>query len=93
VVAVLALVQAALGVLPALGWLQIGSDLVGRKGTLHPVFGVMLLVRGALIAGAALLYGVFGWGIFKGRARTVGFSAAAVNLVFLLGLVIREQFG
>lgn len=93
-IAVVALVQAAFGLLRAVDSLQIASHLMGTRVPLHPVFGVMMLVRGALTASIALLYGLFAWGIFRGHpwARPVGLFAAALNLVLVLSLVIREQY-
>jgi hypothetical protein len=82
-VAVLALAQAVLGTSRALGWFEIGSDLFGRGIMILPIVGVMALVRGAMIAGIAMLYAFFAWGVLKGRpwARTVGLIAAAVSVV------------
>jgi len=93
-IAVLALAQAALGVLRALGWFQIGSDLMGRGVMLLPIIGVMVLARGALIAGIALLYASFAWGSLQGRpwARRVGLIAAAVNLLLALSVLIQGEF-
>ncbi len=55
-----------------------------------PTIGILVYLRGALIAGIALLYGFFAWGLLKGRpwARTVGLIAAAVNLLLVLSMVI-----
>jgi hypothetical protein len=93
-VAVLALAQAMLGASRALGWFQIGSDLLGRGIMILPVIGVMAFVRGAMIAGIALLYAFFAWGVLKGRpwARTIGLIAATVNLLLVLSLLIQDEF-
>jgi len=49
VIALLALAQAAFGVLRALGWFHIGSDLMGRGLLLLPMIGLVAYARGALI--------------------------------------------
>ena len=92
-IAVLALVQAAFGVLRALGWFEIGSDLMGRGVLLLPIVGVMVFARGALIAGIALLFAFFAWGTVQGRpwARRVGLIAAAVNLLLVLSVLIQGE--
>src|SRR5262245_48825964 len=93
-IAVLALLQAALGVLRLTVWFQLGGAVMGHPHRLHPIFGIMLIVRGTLIAGIAALYAAFAWGTFRGQswARPIGIAAAALNLVLALALVIREQF-
>jgi hypothetical protein len=92
-VAVLALAQAALGTLRALDWFQIGTDLIGRGVVFLPLVGDLVLFRGAMIAGIALLYALFAWGILQGRpwARTVGLIAAAVNLLLVVGVLIEAE--
>jgi hypothetical protein len=84
-IALLALAQAAFGVLRALGWFHPVSDLMRRGLLLLPLIGVVAYARGALIAGIALLYIFFAWGLFKGRpwARPVGFIAAAVHVLLV----------
>jgi len=67
-ITVLALVQAALGVLRALGFVQIGSDLVGHGVLLLPL-GVIVFARAALIAGIALLYTFFAPGAHSRSVR------------------------
>jgi hypothetical protein len=93
VITLLALAQAAFGVLRALGWFHTGSDLMGRGLLLLPLIGVVAYARGALIAGIALLYIFFAWGLFKGRpwARPVGFIAAAVNVLLVLSVLIQGE--
>ncbi len=94
VIALLALAQAAFGVFRALGWFQVGSDLMGRGLLLLPIIGVMAYARGALVAGIALLYVLFAFGLFKGRpwARPVGWVAAVVNLLLALSVLIQGEF-
>lgn len=93
-VAILALAQAVLGTSRALGWFEIGSDLLGRGIMILPIVGVMAFVRGAMIAGIAMLYAFFAWGVLKGRpwARTVGLIAAAVNLLLVLSALVQDEF-
>jgi hypothetical protein len=88
----LALVQAAFAVLRALGFVQIGGDLVGRSVLLLPL-GVLVFARAALIAGIALLYGCFAWGTWQGRpwARRFGLVAAAANLLLVLSVLIQGE--
>src|SRR5262245_55839081 len=91
-IAVLALAQAAFGVLRALGFVRIGSDLMGRSVLLLPV-GVIVFARAALIAGIALLYALFSWGTWQGRpsARSFGVVAATANLLLVLSVLIQGE--
>ena len=91
-ITVLALAQAALGVLRALGFVQIGSDLVGHGILLLPL-GVIVFARAALIAGIALLYTFFAWGTFKVRpwALRFGVIAAVANLLLVLSVLIQGE--
>jgi hypothetical protein len=93
VIALLALAQAAFAVFRALGWFHTGSDLLGQGLLLLPLIGVVAYARGVLIAGIALLYIFFAWGLFKGHAwaRPVGFSAAAVNVLLVLSVLIQGE--
>ena len=89
-IAVLALAQSAFALLHSLGWFQMGSELMGQ-GVLALPIGFVVFVRGALVAGTALLYAVFAWGAWNGRpwARTVGLIAAAVNLLLAVSVLIQ----
>jgi len=91
-IAVLALAQAAFGVLRALGFVQIGSDLIGRSILLLPL-GAIVFARAALIAGIALLYAFFAWGALQGHpwARRIGLVAAAANLLLVLSVLIQGE--
>jgi hypothetical protein len=93
VIALLALAQAAFAVFRALGWFHTGSDLLGQGLLLLPLIGVVAYMRGMLIAGIALLYIFFAWGLFKGRpwARPVGLIAAAVNVLLVLSVLIQGE--
>lgn len=93
VVGFLVLVQSVAGVLRALQWFEIGSDLLGRGLLIIPLIGVVAYVRGALVAGIALLYIVFALGIFtrKGWARSVGITVALVNLLLVVSVVVQGE--
>lgn len=86
----LALVQGALGILRALQWFEVGSDLSRSGLVLLPILGLAALARGGLVAVIALLYVLFAWGAFTGKswARAVGLAACAVNALAVLGLVL-----
>jgi len=94
VVAVLSVAQAAFGVLRAMGWFQIGSDLLGRGLVLLPVIGMVAFARGALVAAIAALYVIFAFGLWTGRswARGVGWTAAVLNLLLAASVLIQGEF-
>ncbi|HEY1372917.1 MAG TPA: hypothetical protein VGH50_10650 [Candidatus Binatia bacterium] len=94
VVAVLAVAQAAFGVLRAMGWFQIGSDLFGKGLLLLPVIGMVAFARGALVAAIAALYVLFAFGLWNGRswARGVGWTAAVLNLLLAASALIQGEF-
>ena len=93
VVAVLALVQSIAGVLRALQWFDVGSDLLGQGLLLLPVIGLFAYYRGALVAAIALLYVVFACGVFLDRswARWLGLMVAAVTLFLVASVVIQGE--
>jgi hypothetical protein len=93
VVAVLALVQSAAGVLRTLHWFDFGSDLMGQGVLLFPLMGVVAYLRGVLVAVIALLYVLFAWGAFLGRswARWLGIVVAAVTLLLVASVVIQGE--
>ena len=93
VIALLALAQAAFGVLRALGWFHIGSDLMGQGLLLLPMIGMVAYARGALIAGIALLYILFALAVLtrQGWARPIGIVAAIVNLLLALSVVVQGE--
>ncbi|MGZ8466632.1 MAG: hypothetical protein ACXWXT_13900, partial [Candidatus Binatia bacterium] len=53
VVALLALVQSALGVMRALHWFDAGSDLMGQGLLILPLVGVLAFFRGGVVAAIA----------------------------------------
>ena len=86
VIAVLALAQGVLGLLRAVEWIQIGSDLVQRGVLLLPIIGAMAFGRGALVALIAALYGLFAWGLLarRGWARPLGLTVVLVTLAMVV---------
>lgn len=93
IIAILALAQGVFGVLRALQWVQIGSDLVNRGVLLLPIIGQLAFARGALVALLAVLYGVTAWGLLarRGWARPLGLTVALVNLVLAAPLLISGE--
>jgi hypothetical protein len=93
IIAILAVVQGLLGLLRTAHWVEIGSDLFGRGVLLLPIFGMMVIGRGILVALIAVLYGVFAWGLLARRdwARGLGLVVAVVNLI-LAGLALTGGF-
>jgi hypothetical protein len=93
VIAVLALVQSALGLLRAFHWFEAGSDLLGQGLLILPAIGLVALARGGLIAAIALLYVAFAVATFIGQAwaRPLGISAAVVNLLLVLSVVAQGE--
>ncbi len=93
IIAVLALVQGALGVLRTLHWFDAGSDLMGQGLLLFPMMGVVAFFRGAFVAVIALLYVVFACGALLGRswARWLGIVVAIVTLLLVVSVVIQGE--
>jgi hypothetical protein len=93
VVAVLALVQGALGVLRTLHWFDAGSDLMGEGLLLFPLMGVVAFLRGGFVAVIAILYVVFACGALLGRswARWLGIGVAIVSLLLVVSVVIQGE--
>ena len=93
VVAVLALVQSALGVLRALHWFDAGSDLMGQGLLILPLVGVLAFFRGGLVAAIAILYVVFACGALLGWGwvRWLGIVVAGVTLFMVVSVVIQGE--
>jgi amino acid transporter len=91
-IAVLALVQAVLALFLALGFVEIGGEMMERSVWLAPL-GVIVVVRAAFIVGIALLYVVFAWGTWQGRpsARRFGVIAAVANLLLVFGVLLQGE--
>ena len=94
VIAFLALAQGVLGVLRALRWFEVGSDLTEKGLLLLPLVGMVAYVRGAVVSAIALLYVAFAFGLFSGRAwaRSLGLIAATVNLLLVVSVLIQGEF-
>ena len=93
VVAVLALVQSALGVLRALQWFDTGSDLMGQGLLILPMVGVLAFFSGGFVAAIAILYVVFACGALLGWGwvRWLGIVVAALTLLMIVNVVIQGE--
>ena len=93
IIAILALVQSLAGVLRALHWFDVGSDLLGQGLLLLPVIGLFAVFRGAIVAAIALMYVLFAYGALLGRswARWLGIVVAAVTLLLVVSVVIQGE--
>lgn len=93
VIAALALVQGVAGVLRALQWFDIGSDLMGQGLLILPLVGLVALGRGMLVAVLALLLLVFACGALLQRswARWLGIFLAIVNLLMVLSVLTQGE--
>jgi hypothetical protein len=89
-VAVLALAQGVVGVLRALQWFDVGSDLSHTGVILMPILGLAAFARGGFVGLIAVLYVLFAWGAFTGTpwTRAVGLAACAVNVLAVVGLLV-----
>ena len=93
VIGVLAVVQSIAGVVRALHWFDIGSDLMGQGLLLLPVIGMLAFARGLLVGAIALLYIVFACGVFlrQNWARWLGVVSSVVNLLLVASVVIQGE--
>ena len=93
VVAVLAIVQSLAGVLRALQWFDIGSDLLGQGLLLLPMIGLVAIFRGVLVVAIALVYVLFACAALLGRswARWLGIAVAAVTLLLVVSVAIQGE--
>jgi hypothetical protein len=93
VVAILALIQSALGVLRAFHWFNVGSDLMGKGILILPLVGMVAYARGALVVAIGLLYVFFAFALLTLRrsARPIGLVAAIVNLLLALSVAIQGE--
>jgi hypothetical protein len=84
--ALLALVQGALGLLRAYGWVHIGVDLFREGLLILAAVGTVAVLRGMFIAVVACLYFLFFCGALLGTgwAWWVGFTAVVINLLLVL---------
>ncbi len=93
-IALLALTQAVFGALRSLELFQIGSDLFKQGLLIMPLVGTMAYARGLFIGVVVSLYVAFAVGSFMGRgwASSAGMVAAIINLLLVLGILIRGEF-
>jgi hypothetical protein len=92
-IAVLALVQSAFGVLRALHWVDVGSDLMGQGLLLIPLIGIIAFLRGTFVAAVALLYVSFACGAFLRRswAWWLGMIPAVINLLLVVSVMAQGE--
>jgi amino acid transporter len=92
-IAVLALVQAALALFVALGFVEIGGEMMERSFWLLPL-GAIVVARAAFIIGIVVLYTVFAWGTWQDRpsARRFGVIAAVANLLLVFGILLQGEY-
>ena len=88
-IAVLALVQAGVGIFMAVRWFYLAGQLGERGAILLPLAGALVFLRGVFALIVALLYLAFVRGAFKRRewAWGVGMLAVVLNLI-LAGVLI-----
>ena len=90
ILVVLALVQGIAGLLRAIGWGQIGTDLFGQGVLLLPIVGAIAMARGLIIGGIAALYLLFAVGVLRRKtwAKWVCCTAAVITLVLVLAAFV-----
>jgi hypothetical protein len=90
IMALLALVQGAFGLLRAYGWVQIGVDLFREGLLILPILGVGAVIRGMFVAVVALLYFLFFCDALLGRSRAwwAGVVATVINLLLVFNGLI-----
>jgi len=88
-VALLAIVHAIAGILRAVRWIHVGSDLSGWGVLVMPIVGAMAMTRGVIVGTIAVLFGAFTVGALGHRSWAWGIGLAAVianALVVLIAL-------
>lgn len=96
IIAVLAVVQAAVGIFWAIRWFYLAGQLGERGALLLPLAGVLVFLRAVFAVIIALLYLAFVGGAFARRdwAWGVGMLAVILNLIGALALVVTgDAFG
>ena len=93
VIGILAIIHAVAGILRAVQWFDIGSDLMGQGLLLVPLVGVIAIGRGVFVTTIALLFLVFACGLFlqQSWARWLGIVLAFTNLLLVLSLLIQGE--
>lgn len=91
IMALLALVQGAFGLLRAFGWVHIGTDLFREGLLILPIVATVAVLRGLIIAGVAFLYFLFFCGALLGRrwAWSVCLTAVVINLLLVLSAFLQ----
>ncbi|HEY5725257.1 MAG TPA: hypothetical protein VIX40_04820, partial [Methylomirabilota bacterium] len=89
-IAVLALVQAGVGVFMAVRWFSLAGQLGERGAILLPLAGALVFLRAVFALIIALLYLAFVVGAFKRRdwAWGVGMLAVVLNLIGAAALIL-----
>ena len=92
-VAILALVQGALGIFRAFDWFNIGADLLGQGLVILPLVGVVAFALGGFIYAQEALYVLFAVGMLlqKSWAWWLGLSVAAISILLVLNVVIQGE--
>ena len=89
-VAMLAIVQAAVGIFWAIRWFHLAGQLGERGALLLPLAGAIVFVRAVFAVIIALLYLAFVVGVFRQRqwAWGVGMLAVVLNLLGAAALIL-----
>ena len=90
VIALLALLQAGVGIFWSIRWFRLALSLGERGALLLPLAGALVALRGLFALLIAVLYLAFVGGAFAGRdwAWGVGMAAVVLNLVGVLALML-----
>ena len=89
-IAILALIQGALGVFRAFDWFNVGADLFGQGLLILPLVGVIAFARGGLVIVLSMLSALFAVGMLlqKTWAWWLGLSVAAISILLVLNILI-----
>jgi len=89
-IAILALIQGALGVFRAFDWFNVGADLFGQGLLILPLVGVIAFARGGLVIVLSMLSALFAVGILlqKSWAWWLGLIVAAISILLVLNILI-----
>ena len=89
-IALLALVQACVGIFWSIRWFHLAFQLGDRGALLLPLAGALVALRATFALVIAVLYLVFVAGVFAGRdwAWGVGMAAVVLNLLGVLALFL-----
>ena len=89
-IAILALIQGALGVFRAFDWFNVGADLFGQGLLILPLVGVVAFARGGLVIVLSMLSALFAVGILlqKSWAWWLGLIVAAISILLVLNILI-----